>query len=104
MTGMATFFAKKIIEAISLPGKSPYYVSGEDVIPDNIWLGAADDVLLRKRGVEFLDGTAPGSPRYSAQRRLRKSPLILPMNCSKKPVCFYVAVKTAAIVFGRATG
>ena len=27
---------------------------------NNIWLGAADDVILRKRGVEFVDGTAPG--------------------------------------------
>ena len=26
----------------------------------NIWLGAADDIILRKRGVEFVDGTAPG--------------------------------------------
>ena len=25
-----------------------------------IWLGAADDTILRKRGVEFVDGTAPG--------------------------------------------
>ncbi|MFC1911907.1 acetyl-CoA decarbonylase/synthase complex subunit alpha/beta, partial [Chloroflexota bacterium] len=33
---------------------------GEDVGDDNIWLGAADDVILRKRGVEFVDGTAPG--------------------------------------------
>jgi acetyl-CoA synthase len=25
-----------------------------------IWLGAADDAIMRKRGVEFVDGTAPG--------------------------------------------
>ena len=58
--GMATFFAEEIIEAIRYRENPRYYVSGEDVIPDNIWLGAADDVLLRKRGVEFVDGTAPG--------------------------------------------
>ena len=26
-----------------------------------IWLGAADDTVFRKRGVEFVDGSAPGS-------------------------------------------
>ena len=25
-----------------------------------IWLGAADDTVMRKRGVEFVDGSAPG--------------------------------------------
>ena len=29
-------------------------------MPDNLWLGAANDVIFRKRGVEFVDGTAPG--------------------------------------------
>ncbi|MBA7690181.1 Carbon monoxide dehydrogenase/acetyl-CoA synthase subunit alpha [subsurface metagenome] len=27
---------------------------------DDIWLGAADDVILRERGIQFVDGTAPG--------------------------------------------
>ncbi len=58
--GMATFFAEEIIEAIRYRENPRYYVSGEDVTPDNIWLGAADDVILRKRGTEFVDGTAPG--------------------------------------------
>jgi acetyl-CoA synthase len=58
--GMATFFAEEIIEAIRYREKPHFYVLGEDVTPDNIWLGAADDVIMRKRGVEFVDGTAPG--------------------------------------------
>ena len=58
--GMAAFFAEEIIEAIRYRENPRFYVSGEDVTPDNIWLGAADDVILRKRGVEFVDGTAPG--------------------------------------------
>ncbi len=58
--GMAAFFAEEIIEAIRYRENPRYYVSGEDVTPDNIWLGAADDVILRKRGTEFVDGTAPG--------------------------------------------
>ena len=58
--GMATFFAEEIIEAIRYRENPHFYVLGEDITPDNIWLGAADDVILRKRGVEFVDGTAPG--------------------------------------------
>ncbi|MBW2145585.1 MAG: CO dehydrogenase/CO-methylating acetyl-CoA synthase complex subunit beta [Deltaproteobacteria bacterium] len=58
--GMATFFAEEIIEAIKYLKDPNVYVQGEDPTDDNIWLGAADDIILRKRGVEFVDGTAPG--------------------------------------------
>jgi acetyl-CoA synthase len=58
--GMATLFAEEIIEAIKYLEDPNVYVRGEDPTDDNIWLGAADDVILRKRGVEFVDGTAPG--------------------------------------------
>lgn len=58
--GMATFFAEEMEEAIKYIENPGIYVSGEDIRDDNIWLGAADDVIMRKRGVEFVDGTAPG--------------------------------------------
>ena len=58
--GMATFFAEEIIEAIRYLEEPDFYTKGEDPLSDNIWLGAADDIILRKRGVEFVDGTAPG--------------------------------------------
>jgi len=58
--GMATFFAEEIIEAIRYLEEPNFYTKQEDITDDNIWLGAADDVILRKRGVEFVDGTAPG--------------------------------------------
>jgi len=58
--GMATFWAEEILEAIRYLETPNFYLRGEDVTPDNIWLGAADDVIMRKRGVEFVDGTAPG--------------------------------------------
>ncbi len=50
--GMATLFAEEIIEACK-------YVIGPNPIND-IWLGAADDVIMRERGIQFVDGTAPG--------------------------------------------
>ncbi len=58
--GMVTFFAEEIIEAIRYLEEPDFYVRGEEPTDDKIWLGAADDVILRKRGIEFVDGTAPG--------------------------------------------
>ena len=58
--GMATFFAEEIIEAIRYLEQPDFYLRGEDVADNKIWLGAADDIIMRKRGVEFVDGTAPG--------------------------------------------
>src|SRR3990167_8318919 len=50
--GMATLFAEEIIEACK-------YLVGPNPV-EGIWLGAADDVIMRERGIEFVDGTAPG--------------------------------------------
>jgi acetyl-CoA synthase len=58
--GMVTFFAEELFEAIRYLEQPNFYTKMEDVTADNIWLGAADDIILRKRGIEFVDGTAPG--------------------------------------------
>jgi acetyl-CoA synthase len=50
--GVASLFACEIIEACK-------YAVGPDPV-QGIWLGAANDVILRERGIEFVDGTAPG--------------------------------------------
>jgi acetyl-CoA synthase len=50
--GAAALFACEIIEACK-------YVIGPNPV-DGIWLGAANDVIMRERGIEFVDGTAPG--------------------------------------------
>lgn len=50
--GIATLFAEEIIEALK-------YVVGPPVA-NGLWLGAADDVIMRERGIEFVDGSAPG--------------------------------------------
>jgi len=50
--GMATLFAEEIIEACK-------YLIGPNPV-EGIWLGAADDVIMRERGIEFVDGSAPG--------------------------------------------
>lgn len=58
--GMATFFAEEIIESIRYLEEPDFYLQGEETTDGNIWLGAASDLIFRKRGVEFVDGTAPG--------------------------------------------
>ena len=61
--GIAAIFAEEIVEAIRYVEDPDFYQpSLEDPDVDNgkIWLGAADDAIMRKRGVEFVDGTAPG--------------------------------------------
>ncbi|MBN4065555.1 CO dehydrogenase/CO-methylating acetyl-CoA synthase complex subunit beta, partial [Desulfocapsa sp. AH-315-G09] len=58
--GMATFFAEEMYEAIRYLNEPNLYTATEEPTAENFWLGAADDVIFRKRGVEFVDGSAPG--------------------------------------------
>ena len=60
--GMATLFAFEIREALRYLNEPDFYLHSEDIDEEagKIWLGAADDTVFRKRGVEFVDGSAPG--------------------------------------------
>jgi acetyl-CoA synthase len=60
--GMAALFAFEIEEALRYLEEPDFYLPAEEVDEEagKIWLGAADDTIMRKRGVEFVDGSAPG--------------------------------------------
>ncbi len=60
--GMAAILAYEIKEALRIVREPDFYYPQEDPDIENgkIWLGPADDIVLRKRGVEFVDGSAPG--------------------------------------------
>ncbi len=60
--GMAALFAFEIEEALRYLNDPEFYLHSEEIDQDagKIWLGAADDTVFRKRGVEFVDGSAPG--------------------------------------------
>ncbi len=60
--GMAALFAFEIDEALNYLEKPDFYYVSEETDLENgkIWLGAAEDTIFRKRGVEFVDGSAPG--------------------------------------------
>ena len=80
----AALFAEEIVEAIRYVEDPDFYqpsVEDPDVDNGKIWLGAADDTVFRKRGVEFVDGTAPGfaamvgaAPDPETGARLRADP------------------------------
>jgi len=58
--GVATLFADEIIEAVKYTQDPVPYFVVEDPDDDHLWLGAADDKIMRERGIEFVDGSAPG--------------------------------------------
>ncbi|MCJ7687235.1 MAG: acetyl-CoA decarbonylase/synthase complex subunit alpha/beta [Desulfobacteraceae bacterium] len=60
--GMAGIISYEIIEALRYLNDPDFYIHAEDpdVEAGKLWVGAADDTVLRKRGVEFVDGSAPG--------------------------------------------
>ncbi|MEW5908501.1 MAG: acetyl-CoA decarbonylase/synthase complex subunit alpha/beta [Thermodesulfobacteriota bacterium] len=60
--GMAALFAFEIEEALRYLEHTDFYLHSEEIDEEagKIWLGAADDTVFRKRGVEFVDGSAPG--------------------------------------------
>jgi len=58
--GMAALFADEIIEAIKYTQNPLPYFTQPNPDENHLWLGAASDVIMRERGIEFVDGTAPG--------------------------------------------
>jgi len=82
--GMATFFAEEMFEAVRYLDTPEFYTKTEDPLKDNIWLGAADDVIFRKRGVEFVDGTAPGFAAIMGRPQPRRLPARSPWSCRRR--------------------
>lgn len=58
--GMAALFADEVIEAIKYAQNPLPYLTQANPDDTHLWLGAASDVIMRERGIEFVDGTAPG--------------------------------------------
>jgi acetyl-CoA synthase len=60
--GMAAILAEEVVEAVRYVEDPDFYFTSEECDFENgkIWLGAAEDTVMRKRGIEFVDGSAPG--------------------------------------------
>ncbi len=90
-SGIATLFAQEIMQGIR-------YVTGPPPA-HGIYLGAADDAIMRQRGVEFVDGSAPGfaavvgaapdnETAVKIARELQQKSLYVFMAGSTNGVCF----------------
>lgn len=84
--GIATLWAEEIIEAIK-------YVDGPNPV-DGIWLGAADDVILRERGIEFVDGTAPGFAACVGACKDNKTAVKIARELQEKNIYVFMSAST----------
>ena len=84
--GIATLWAEEIIEAIKyLDGPSPV---------EGIWLGAATDVIIRERGIEFVDGTAPGFAACVGACRDSKTAVAIARELQEKNIYVFMTGET----------
>ena len=81
--GIATLFAEEMIEAIR-------YVIGPPPL-SGIWLGAADDVIMRERGIEFVDGSAPGFAAIAGQAPDVATAVKLARELQEKSLYIFIA-------------
>jgi acetyl-CoA synthase len=91
--GMASLFNYEIIEAIRYLEEPDYYLPAEDPTDEKLWLGAADDVILRKRGVEFVDGTAPGFAAIVGSAPTKEIAADMALELQKKNLYVFMAAE-----------
>jgi len=80
--GMATLFAEEVIEACKC-------LDGPDPVSD-IWLGAADDVILRERGIQFVDGSAPGFAAIVGAAPDVKTAVDIALKCQERSLYVFM--------------
>ena len=89
--GVATLFAFELIEACKvLLGPNP--VNG-------IWLGAASDVIIRERGIEFVDGSAPGFAAVVGAAPTIEDAVRIARELQEKNLYIFIAGHTNGVSF-----
>jgi len=89
--GMATLFAFEVIEACKcLMGPNP--VNG-------MWLGAASDVIIRERGIEFVDGSAPGFAAVVGAAPTVEDAVRIARELQQKNLYVFIAGHTGGVSF-----
>ena len=91
--GMATLFAEEIIEACK-------YLIGPNPVND-IWLGAADDVILRERGIQFVDGSAPGFAAIVGAAPDVATAVDIAVKCQERSLYVFMAGHTNGTTFSQ---
>ncbi len=89
--GVAALFAVELIETCK-------YVIGPNPV-DDIWLGAANDVIMRERGIEFVDGTAPGFAAIVGAAPDNKTAVKIARELQEKNIYVFMAGATNGLSF-----
>jgi len=100
--GMAALFAEEIFEAIRYVEQPDFYqpeIEDPDVDNGKIWLGAADDAIMRKRGVEFVDGSAPGFAAIVGAAPDSKISRMIAEDYQKKSIYVFMCANQSGTTF-----
>ncbi len=89
--GIATLFAEECIEALR-------YVGG-GTAAEGIWLGAAHDVIMRAKGIEFVDGSAPGFAAVVGKAPDTETAVRLARQMQEKMLYVFIAGREGEVSF-----
>lgn len=90
--GVATLFGAEMIMALR------YIGIGDPPVTD-LYLGAADDVIMRARGVEFVDGSAPGFAAVVGAAPTTEQAVALARELQQKSLYTFIAGSTDGVCF-----
>ncbi|MDO9557503.1 MAG: acetyl-CoA decarbonylase/synthase complex subunit alpha/beta [Coriobacteriia bacterium] len=91
--GIATLLAEECHEALNYLDNDPPPVT-------DLWLGAADDVIMRARGVEFVDGSAPGFAAVVGAAPDNETAVRLAREMQEKMLYVFMAGHDNGVAFG----
>jgi acetyl-CoA synthase len=91
--GIATLLAEECIEAMR-------YVTDDPPPVTDLWLGAADDVIMRAKGVEFVDGSAPGFAAVVGAAPDGETAVRLAREMQEKMLYVFMAGHDHGVAFG----
>jgi len=97
--GIATLFCEEIIESRKYLLEPGTYTATDAPTEDNLWLGAADDVIMRERGVEFVDGTAPGFAAITGAAPDVETAVNIAQELKQKMLYVFIAGKDQGVSF-----
>ncbi len=98
--GMATLFVDEVIEVLKyLEDPVPYVIAENCPEEGNFWLGAADDIIMRKRGIEFVDGTAPGFAAIVGAAPDSKTAVKIARELQQKNLYIFMSSETEGVSF-----
>jgi len=90
-SGIATLFAQEVLQGVR-------YVIGPSPV-EGIYLGAADDAIMRQRGVEFVDGSAPGFAAVVGAAPDNETAVKLARELQQKSLYVFMAGSTNGVCF-----